>query len=91
MKSGVHVRECRAERGPLLPEIGGGHWGTGQHHSIAVDDGGQTIAVHMRFSQTGKAISKRFRGLEPHSRVGGFRKFGGQEFEMHEEGTICNL
>ena len=45
--------------------------------------------VRMRFSQMGNAISKRFRELEPHRRVGGFRKFGGQEFEMHEEGQFA--
>ena len=88
MAENVGQKESRAEIGGFGRGVIGGGEDSTIHYTVEAGMGAKHCVL-MRFSQTGKVISKRFREFEPHRRVGGFRKFGGQEFGMHEEGQFA--
>ena len=94
----LYMAENVGQKEGRLPERSadfgrGGPWGSRPVH-LSVDDWdsamGTNHRVRMHFSQTGKAISKRFCELEPHRRVGaesvGFANLAVKECEMHDEG-----
>ena len=94
MKSGIHyMAENVGQKEGRLPERSadfgprggnGGHlWTTGTPERCHA---GQTLCA--RASPKRASQSQNDFANEPHRRVGGFRKFGGQEFEMHEEGQL---